>query len=95
MALKLTTEQWITKALAIHGKKYNYSLVNYKDAKTPVVVSCKDHGEWNCNPSNHVNRAMLAVALLVVARSLKHQTTLYVMHVTYTVIFTTMQIQSI
>jgi hypothetical protein len=34
MALKLTTEQWITKALAIHGKKYNYSLVNYKDAKT-------------------------------------------------------------
>jgi hypothetical protein len=55
---KLTTELWMQKAKAIHGERYDYSQVNYKDAKTHVIVVCKDHGSWKCNPSNHVNKGL-------------------------------------
>jgi hypothetical protein len=55
---KLTTELWVERAKAIHGEKYNYEQVDYKDAKTHVIVVCKDHGSWKCNPSNHVNKGL-------------------------------------
>jgi hypothetical protein len=58
MPTKLTTEKWVIKARAIHGDTYDYSQVNYKDAKTHVIVVCKVHGSWNCNPSNHVNTSL-------------------------------------
>ena len=47
MVSKLTTELWKQKAKAIHGERYDYSQVDYKDAKTHVIVVCKDHGSWN------------------------------------------------
>jgi hypothetical protein len=56
MSARLTTEQWISKAKGIHGDKYDYSQVDYKDAKTSVLVGCVHHGIWSCNPSNHINK---------------------------------------
>lgn len=56
MAAKLTTAEWVAKAIDIHGDKYDYSQVNYKNAKTPVVVICRVHGYWNCSPSTHVDK---------------------------------------
>jgi len=56
MSAKLTTAEWVAKAIAIHGDTYDYSQVNYKNAKTHVIVVCKDHGSWKCNPSNHINK---------------------------------------
>ena len=35
------TEQFITKAKHIHGNKYDYSKVNYINAKTKVIISCR------------------------------------------------------
>jgi hypothetical protein len=43
---KLTTEQWIEKAHIVHGDKYDYSKVNYRDAKTKVCIICPEHGEF-------------------------------------------------
>lgn len=57
MAKKLTTAEWIEKAKAVHGDRYDYSAVVYESAKKSVLASCKEHGAWDCQPSNHVRLA--------------------------------------
>lgn len=42
----LTTLKFIEKARGIHGDKYDYSLVNYKNNKTKVDIICPAHGKW-------------------------------------------------
>lgn len=49
-----TTEQFIAKAEAIHGKTYDYSRVNYKSRFTPVTIICLKHGKWKQDPGNHL-----------------------------------------
>jgi len=48
------TTLFITKALKIHGDKYDYSTVNYINAKTKISIICKQHGEFYQTPSNHL-----------------------------------------
>ncbi len=38
-----------------HGETYDYSLVNYIDAKTKVDIICRKHGLFSVNPHNHKN----------------------------------------
>ena len=38
------TKWFIFRALWIHGNKYDYSLVNYINCKTPVKIICPEHG---------------------------------------------------
>lgn len=52
---KLTKEQFIEKAIEIHGNKYDYSKVNYIDAKTKVCIVCPEHGDFLQLPYNHLN----------------------------------------
>jgi|ERR1700722_8156035 len=40
-----TKEQFINKAIAVHGNKYDYSLVNYVNSYTNIVIVCKLHAE--------------------------------------------------
>ena len=40
----MTTEEFIKKSLLKHGKKYDYSLVNYVTANDKVKIKCKKHG---------------------------------------------------
>ena len=56
MSKRLTTEDFISKCISIHGFKYDYSKVNYIDSKTKVIVICKDHGEFYPRPGNHIYR---------------------------------------
>ena len=42
----MTTEEFIQKAKAVHGDKYDYSKVEYVNAKTKVCVICPKHGEF-------------------------------------------------
>jgi very-short-patch-repair endonuclease len=49
-------ELFISKAEKIHGNRYDYSKVNYINAKTYVTIICKDHGEFEQTPSNHLSR---------------------------------------
>ena len=37
----------------VHGYKYDYSKVEYVDARTDILVICEKHGEFLINPSNH------------------------------------------
>ena len=52
---KYTTEEWKKKAKAVHADKYDYSKVEYVDAKTPVCIICPEHGEFWQRPSHHIN----------------------------------------
>ena len=39
-----TTEDFIREAKAVHGDKYDLSLVNYKNARDGVLIRCPKHG---------------------------------------------------
>ena len=49
------TEIFISKAIKIHGNKYDYSKVDYINAKTKVIILCNIHGEFSQTPSNHLS----------------------------------------
>ena len=53
---KYTTEQFILKAREVHGWKYDYSKVDYKDSHTKVCIICPIHGEFWQKPDNHLNK---------------------------------------
>jgi len=53
--IKLTTEQFIEKARKIHGDKYDYSKVEYKNNQTKVCIICPEHGEFWQTPSSHLS----------------------------------------
>ena len=44
MPVRLTTEQFIEKAIAKHGDRYDYSLVEYVNKRTKVKIGCIEHG---------------------------------------------------
>lgn len=49
-----TTEDFITKATEVHGSKYDYSLVDYKNAHSKVIIICPAHGEFLQSQVSHV-----------------------------------------
>lgn len=49
-----TQEQFIIDAQKIHGETYDYSLVEYKDSCTPIIITCKKHRQFKQNPVNHL-----------------------------------------
>ena len=51
-----TREFFIEKAKEIHGNKYDYSKVEYKNNKTKVCIICPEHGEFFISPSNHISK---------------------------------------
>ena len=48
-----TTEEWIQKAIEVHGSKYDYSKVEYINNSTKVCIICPEHGEFWQRPSDH------------------------------------------
>lgn len=50
----MTTEEFIQKAKAIHGDKFDYSKAEYVNAKTKVCVICPEHGEFWQTPEKHL-----------------------------------------
>ena len=53
---KSSTEEFIKKAKQIHGDKYDYSKVEYKNADTKVYIICPEHGEFWQTPYKHIIR---------------------------------------
>jgi hypothetical protein len=50
-----TTKQFIEESILIHGDKYDYSKVEYKNSTTKVIIICKIHGEIEQIPSSHLS----------------------------------------
>ena len=51
-----TQDEFIEKAKKIHGNKYDYSKVDYKNNITPVCIICPEHGEFWQKPTLHINQ---------------------------------------
>ena len=56
MVRRLTTEEFIEKAKAVHGDRYDYSQVEYGNNRSPVTIICADHGSFLQSPDSHVNK---------------------------------------
>ncbi len=50
-----TNEDFIDIAMNIHRNKYEYSLVEYKNAYSKVSIMCKKHGIFEQLPNNHLS----------------------------------------
>lgn len=49
-----TTKQFIEGATEVHKSRYSYEVVDYKNSKTKVTITCKDHGNFEQAPSDHL-----------------------------------------
>lgn len=47
--------QFIKDAQSIHGNKYDYSLVKYKNYHTEIPIICPQHGVFYMTPSKHLS----------------------------------------
>ena len=51
---RYNTDTFKLAAIEIHGKKYDYSEVVYKNNKTPVRIVCPKHGVFELRPFDHI-----------------------------------------
>lgn len=51
----LSTKDFISKAIAIHGEKYDYSKVHYVDTYVKVCIICPTHGDFLQRPNDHLD----------------------------------------
>lgn len=49
----MTRDEFIAKARAVHGDKYDYSKVVYVNQSVDVIIICPEHGEFLQRPNNH------------------------------------------
>lgn len=61
---KLTTEQFIERARAMHGDRYDYSKVEYRLAGKDVEIVCQKHGGFFQRPANHLSGKGCSVCAL-------------------------------
>lgn len=52
--LTSSTDVFIGKAIKIHGNRYDYTKCEYKGNHRKVTISCRDHGEFQQQPANHL-----------------------------------------
>jgi very-short-patch-repair endonuclease len=52
----MNTEQFINKAIEVHGDKYDYSKIVYKNTICKVIIICKEHGEFLQQAGSHLRK---------------------------------------
>jgi hypothetical protein len=50
-----TREEFISKAITVHGNKYDYLLVDYNGSKIDVDIICPKHGVFQQKPNHHLS----------------------------------------
>jgi len=53
--LSLTTDDFIKKAINVHGNRYDYSKVSYTKTEEKVKIICDKHGIFFQTPHKHLN----------------------------------------
>ncbi len=51
---KLTTPEFIKRAISVHGDKYQYDKVRYQTAKIKVTITCLKHGDFEQQAFSHL-----------------------------------------
>lgn len=54
MSKRATKEEFVAKAREVHGERYDYSLVEYANAHTKVLITCPIHGAFAQTPNDHL-----------------------------------------
>ena len=49
----ISTQDFILKSQNIHGDVYRYDKVDYINSYTPVIITCKEHGDFEQRPDVH------------------------------------------
>ena len=52
----MTKEEFIKRAKEMHGNKYDYSKVHYKNCDKEVCIVCPEHGEFWQKPYYHIHK---------------------------------------
>ena len=53
---RLWTEEIVKRFCEKNGDKYDYSKVEYVNARTKVCVVCREHGEFWVKPGDHLRQ---------------------------------------
>lgn len=53
--IKSNTVEFVEKSKKLYLDRYDYSLTDYKQANSPVIIICKKHGQFNQDPSHHLS----------------------------------------
>ena len=75
MVRKLTTEEWISKAISVHGSRYDYSRVDYQGADPKVTIGCEIHEWFSQSPRVHANLRGNCQSCMKIQSSLKRTLT--------------------
>jgi hypothetical protein len=52
---RLTKEEFIERANNVHSLLYSYEKVEYVNYDTPVLITCKEHGDFSQTPASHLS----------------------------------------
>jgi len=52
--MDIKTQQFINKAIAIHGNRYDYSKFKYVTVRTKSTIICSIHGDFEQTPDSHL-----------------------------------------
>ena len=63
--------EFIEKSRKVHGNKYDYSLVNYKDRQTEVEIICPIHGIFKQRPFSHLHHGCQKCEETVLERNVR------------------------
>lgn len=55
MTLPLTQEEFLRRAHAQHGMRYDYSNTHFTTTSTPLTVTCREHGPFSTWPRSHTH----------------------------------------
>jgi hypothetical protein len=69
-----TTEDFIKKAMLVHGAVYDYSKVHYSNNENKIEIICSIHGSYFQSPSNHLAGKKCTICALK-KRGLEHRLT--------------------
>jgi len=64
-----TLSDFINEANIVHSYKYNYDKTIYNGMRKKVIVICKEHGEFNTIPANHISNKSGCPKCAVIARN--------------------------
>jgi len=51
---RLSTQEFIKKAVKIHENKYDYSKIEYINHRTKITIVCPKHGDFQQTPNSHL-----------------------------------------
>lgn len=50
---KLTTQEFVDRAHAVHGDRYGYAFSAYQGNNVKLMIHCREHGFFEMTPANH------------------------------------------